>query len=78
MARRKFWSFLLAIVPFAGMCLSVRLWDRVFPLVLGVPFNIAWLIAWIPLTSLCMWGAFCLQRGSESTSRSSAFQELPK
>ncbi len=51
-------ALLLGLLPFVGVCFSVALWDRVFPLVLGLPFNFFWLIAWIPLTSLCLWGAY--------------------
>jgi Protein of unknown function (DUF3311) len=40
------------------MCLSVGLWDRIDPMILGVPFNLAWLIAWMPLTTLCLWAAY--------------------
>jgi hypothetical protein len=54
-------SFLLASIPFLAICFSVPLWDRVYPLVLGLPFNMFWLIAWIPLTSLCMWGVYRLR-----------------
>jgi hypothetical protein len=45
-------------IPFIGMCFSVPLWDRVHPFVLGLPFNLFWLIAWIVLTSACMWAAY--------------------
>jgi hypothetical protein len=41
----------IAMVPFFGICFSVPLWDRVHPMVLGMPFNLFWIIAWIPLTS---------------------------
>lgn len=54
-------ALLLALVPFIAICFLVPLWDRVFPLVLGLPFNLFWLICWIPLTSLCLWGAYLLQ-----------------
>lgn len=47
----------LAGIPFAAMCFSVPLWDRVHPMLLGLPFNMVWLIAWIVLSSLCMWCA---------------------
>jgi hypothetical protein len=40
------------------MCFSVVLWDRVDPVILGVPFNLAWLIAWIVLSSACLWAAY--------------------
>jgi len=51
---------LLASLPFLAVCFSVALWDRVYPMVLGLPFNIFWLIAWMPLTSACLWGAYRL------------------
>jgi len=44
----------IALVPFAGICFSVCLWDRVVPTVVGLPFNLFWLILWIPLTSGCL------------------------
>src|SRR5579871_6492093 len=64
-------SLLLAALPFLAVCLSVWLWDRIYPLVFGLPFNLAWLIAWIPLTSLCMAGVYRLWR-SQSYDGSSA------
>jgi len=54
-------SFLLALVPGVAVCFSVPLWDRVYPLVFGFPFNFFWLVCWIPLTSLCLWGIYRLQ-----------------
>ncbi len=43
------------------MCFSVSLWDRVYPMVLGIPFNLFWLISWIVLSSVCMWAAYRLE-----------------
>jgi hypothetical protein len=61
----------LALVPFVAMCFSVSLWDRVKPLVLGLPFNLFWLILWIVLTPCCMWLAYCVEgRSSASTEHS--------
>jgi hypothetical protein len=51
-------ALLLGLVPFVAMCLSVPLWDRIHPMVFGIPFNLFWLIAWILLTTLCMWAAY--------------------
>jgi hypothetical protein len=42
----------------------VPLWDTVYPLVLGLPFSLFWLTAWILLTPLCMWGAYYLERAA--------------
>ncbi len=43
------------------MCFSVSLWDRINPIILGLPFNLFWLTSWIVLTPLCMWGAYFLE-----------------
>lgn len=50
----------LGILPFVAMCFTVPLWDRVQPLVVGLPFNLFWLILWIVLTPCCLWGAYRL------------------
>lgn len=47
-------SMLLAVVPFGGLCFSVPLWDRVTPRILGLPFNIFWILAWLALTPALM------------------------
>ena len=47
------------------MCFSVVLWDRVDPVILGVPFNLAWLIAWIVLSTLCMRVAYRVEAARE-------------
>lgn len=64
--RPSFRALLLGLIPFAAMCFSVSLWDRVDPMMLGVPFNLFWLVAWIPLTSLCMWAAYRVEAKREA------------
>ena len=54
-------TILLGLIPFVGICFSVSLWDRVYPMVLGLPFNFFWLISWLLLTPVCMWGAYRLE-----------------
>ena len=61
-------SFVLSSIPLIAICFSVSLWDRVYPLVFGLPFNFFWLIAWIPLTSLCMFGVYRLRRREDASS----------
>ena len=65
-------AVLLALVPFAATCFSVPLWDRIHPVVFGLPFNFFWLISWLLATPLFMWGAYRLE---ESTSDQSADEE---
>jgi hypothetical protein len=43
------------------MCFSVPLWDRINPMVFGLPFNLFWLISWIVLTPLCMRAAYRIE-----------------
>jgi hypothetical protein len=48
------------------MCFAVPLWNRVYPIVFGLPFNFFWLILWLLLTRLFMSGAYRLERGRGS------------
>jgi Protein of unknown function (DUF3311) len=59
-------AILLALIPFVAICFSVSLWDRIDPMVLGLPFNFFWLITWLLLTPLCMWGAYQLEASRAS------------
>jgi uncharacterized protein DUF3311 len=59
----------LALIPFAAMCFSVSLWDRVEPTVFGLPFNLSWLIAWIVLTPLCMAIAYRIEAARSAEGR---------
>lgn len=51
-------AVLCGLVPFIAVCFSVSLWDQIDPFVLGMPFNMFWLTAWVVLTPLVMWGAY--------------------
>lgn len=59
-------SILFGLIPFIAGCFSVALWDRVTPIILGLPFNFFWLILWFLLTPICMWGAYRLETSRES------------
>jgi hypothetical protein len=61
MGRPSFGAICLTLTPFLAMCFSVSAWDRVYPMILGLPFNMFWLLLWIVLTSLCMWGVYRLE-----------------
>jgi len=54
-------AVLLGLIPFAGMCFSVSFWDRIDPMLFGMPFNLFWLICWIVLSSSCLWAAYKLE-----------------
>ena len=60
------------MIPFLAICFSVSLWDRVEPRLLGVPFNLAWLVGWIVLTTGCLALAYRIDgaRGQKSRDNS--------
>ena len=49
---------MLGLIPFVAMCFSVSLWDRVDPVIFGLPFNLFWLMCWIALSALCLRAAY--------------------
>jgi len=44
----------LAVVPFLALIVGPFFVNRPTPLILGLPFLLAWIVAWILLTSLIM------------------------
>ena len=66
MRRPSFGAIFLGLIPFFAMCFSVSAWDRVYPMVLGVPFNLFWLLSWIVLTSVCIGAMYRLEASRTS------------
>ena len=62
-------AVLWGLIPFAGTCFSVSLWDRIEPRVLGLPFSFFWLISWLFLTPLCMWRAYRIEAKHDAVAR---------
>jgi hypothetical protein len=54
--RRSAWRayHALALLPTLGMLGGLPFANRVYPLVLGLPFLMAWLVAWVLATSAIM------------------------
>ena len=69
MKRPSLAALLLGLIPFLAICFSVPLWDRVYPMVLGLPFNLFWLISWLLLTPVCMWKAYTLEERDTNDGR---------
>jgi hypothetical protein len=59
-------SILIGLVPFVAICLSVPLFDRIHPIVFGLPFNLFWIIAWMLVTPVLMWRAYRRESRRES------------
>jgi len=54
-------ALLLGLIPFLAVCFSVPLWDRVDPTIAGIPFNLAWLLSWAVLSTLCLTVAYRIE-----------------
>jgi hypothetical protein len=65
MKRPSVGAIVLGLIPFGAICFSVSLWDRISPIVFGLPFNFFWLILWTLLTPLCMWASYLLDEPRE-------------
>ena len=61
MRRPSFGAILLGCIPFVATCFSVSLWDRINPVIFGLPFNFFWLILWLFLTPLCLLAAYRIE-----------------
>jgi len=59
-------SILIGLIPFFAICFSVPLFDRIHPIVFGLPFNLFWIISWMLITPVCMWRAYRLETRRES------------
>jgi hypothetical protein len=68
MKRPSLAALFFGLIPFIAVCFSISLWDRINPIILGLPFNLFWLILWMFLTSLCMWAAYRMEVQSGNVS----------
>jgi Protein of unknown function (DUF3311) len=48
--------YVLAGIPIAALTIAVPFVNRVEPRVLGLPFVLFWLTAWVVLTPVFLWG----------------------
>jgi Protein of unknown function (DUF3311) len=62
-------ALLLGLIPFAAMCFSVSLWDRVQPMLFGLPFNLFWLLCWIVISSACLSIAYRIEAARSKAAR---------
>lgn len=58
-------AIVIGLIPFIAMCFSVPLWDRLYPFIFSMPFNLFWLVLWIILTPVFMWGAYKIEYSSQ-------------
>jgi hypothetical protein len=47
---------LLAAIPITALTLAVPFVNRIEPRILGLPFVLAWIMGWVALAPLFVWG----------------------
>lgn len=57
----------LAIVPFIALIIGPFFFNRATPLVFGLPPLLAWIVAWLLLTSLIMGVIYALDPANRET-----------
>ncbi|HVA38849.1 MAG TPA: DUF3311 domain-containing protein [Candidatus Dormibacteraeota bacterium] len=55
---------ILAIIPALALTFAIPFVDSVEPRILGLPFLVAWIVAWILLTPIFMWNVYRLEQKS--------------
>ena len=55
-------AVLCAAIPALALTLGVALTNRLEPRIFGLPFVLAWIVAWVLLTPAFMWVAYRSER----------------
>ncbi|MFQ5721563.1 MAG: DUF3311 domain-containing protein [Candidatus Aminicenantales bacterium] len=55
-------ALILAAIPFITLVFALPLVNRIYPLVLGLPFILAWILGWVILTPPILWAAYLLEK----------------
>jgi hypothetical protein len=53
---------LIAAVPVAALTIVVPFVNRLEPRILGLPFILAWILAWVALTPVFLWAVGRVER----------------
>jgi len=61
---------LLAALPTIGLLAGIPFANRLEPYVLGLPFLLFWIVAWVLATSAIMWLIWGLDRARAGASKS--------
>jgi len=55
-------ALILGAIPFITLVFALPLVNRIYPLVLGLPFILAWILGWVILTPAILWAAYLLEK----------------
>lgn len=55
-------ALLLGAIPFVMLVFALPLVNRIHPVILGLPFVLFWILAWVILTPLILWLAYLVEK----------------
>jgi len=55
-------ALILGAIPFITMVFALPLVNRIEPIILGLPFLLFWLLAWVMMTPLILFVAYILEK----------------
>jgi len=55
-------ALILGAVPFVMLVFALPLVNRIHPVILGFPFLLFWILVWVMLTPLVLYGAYRLEK----------------
>lgn len=62
MQRGTLYALLLGAIPFMTLVFALPLVNRIHPVILGLPFILFWILAWVILTPLILFLAYTLEK----------------
>ena len=62
MQRGTMYALLLGAVPFITLVFALPLVNRIYPIVLGLPFILFWIISWVILTPFILFLAYKVEK----------------
>lgn len=62
MQRGTLYALLLGSIPFLTLVFALPLVNRIHPVILGLPFILFWILAWVILTPLILFLAYTLEK----------------
>jgi len=62
MRRGTMYALLLGAVPFITLVFALPLVNRIYPIILGLPFILFWILSWVILTPFILFLAYRVEK----------------
>lgn len=62
MQKGTIYALILGAVPFVTLVFALPLVNRVEPIILGLPFLLFWILAWVIATPFLLFAAYLLEK----------------